>query len=537
MDLHVPETVFDASLEPLLRLDACVPFGEAFSTAVNTRIQGEVALFSAPACPEKLGVDDAGFNALYKDKVVLWLWGAPESCERDYWKWRDWYKRMMDAGAKAVVQFGDPGRTPGVFFTAFTLKSMRTVRGLENVTKKTLIPMLDCALTVPEPASAASSMERYNSFVNARTQDLASRAILTAATAQLGPTNAAVTDIPTLSNSANLTAEIQVSESLWEELMSGVGYQFYFHGVIPMLFFLAVGLGAYFAHERVTLSRNRGLSWRELINIPLVALAIEISTSLVCGIYFAIDGMWDVVDSPVVSMRTTMLFSLTLTSMGSSVLVGLSFSDFRHTSKNLTQFKGTFVENHRFGLAFGGIGLITLEAVSTLMRRSSAAAFTVANLVAMFAGLMVAAWFAYEAWYFSKILQNLASSHTVTNDTSGTDLLRRVLQHTRLWASISSVSLSVVVVIGVVNSLDTDTLWSVSGWPMVMGVMLWFRGIYAISKVVLCRLPKTQRGNTGPSSILVTKNGSLNDMTNHQSPHPGYFNPPGSSDMLDQSSV
>lgn len=518
MELYVPGTIFDESIMPLLQLDLCVPYGEAFSRTVNTNIQGQVAVFDAAACPESLDVDDASFNALYKDKIAIWVRSAPESCMKDFWEWGLWYKRLMNAGAKAVVSVGIPGRTPGVWYTTFSKERMAEELeelGLDNIPNADLIPMVACGLTSTKNKVATATMstlETFKNFMDARSLDLTTRAALTTAAATLGPANFTEEDFNYLSNSVNLTADIQVSESLWGNMMAAGWYKFLFHGVVATLFFIAVALGVRFAYERVSLSRSNGVSWSKLINIPLAALAIEIATSFVCGIFYAIDGMWDTFNSPVAEMRNLMLFSLTITSMGSSVLVGLSFSDFRQSSKMLRIHKSTFVQNHRVGLVVGGVGLIALEIVSTALRRYSEAVYIVTNTVAVGLGVLIAIWFGFEAWYFSKMLHEIASNNTTIGD-SGTDRLRQVLRHTRLWASISSASLLAVLIIGFVTNTQTQLFWNVNGWPVLMGMSLVSRGIYAISKVILCRLPQTQRSTKRKASYMDTNDNTFEGTT------------------------
>jgi hypothetical protein len=480
-----------SALDPLLALDECVTFSKGFDLdKMNvTSVQGEVALFSAAGCPESLGLETDAFENQFRNKVVLWFGGAePESCFGDFFHPYTWYKRLIDVGATAVVAIIDaPGKTPGVWYPAFP-RNRWAGSDLEGVPDNELIPFITCGFKTANHVgntASLSSPQRFAEFVAARTLELDQRAALTKVAA-LNPGNAS---IAALANSADLFASIDITASRWGALFTSLTYNAFFHGFIALLFFFTCGLGVWFVAERMkhAPTKGQGASRFEGLTVSVVALLIEIVVSFVCGLFYAADGLW-ATESFISPMRTMMMGQLTIVSLGSSVLVGLTFSDLRQSSKQLRLIRLGFVARHRRILFVLAGLLIGAEVVGTVFRRRSYSVYVITNGVVFLIAMAITAWFAIEAHAFSNVLTEIATPSQDTILSTSQKQLRQVIEHTRFWGYAHSITLLFLFASAMFANVHPYLLWNVNWWPICWGFIATFRAGQSICKIMLCRL-------------------------------------------------
>jgi hypothetical protein len=85
--------------------------------------------------------------------------------------------------------------------------------------------------------------------------------------------------------------------------------------------------------------------------------------------------------------------------------------------------------------------LVALEVVLSLLRGISEELFLMGNGVAMGIFFVITCWFFYTAWSFTSVLADLSkkSSAAGTTGTGRNSTMQRIVQHTRLWATLAGV--------------------------------------------------------------------------------------------------
>jgi hypothetical protein len=471
--------------QAVLEASLCVPIGAAFDLdTLKGQFEGEIAAYDATLCPEAVSLDEAAFTAKYSGKIVLWVNNLPNACY-NYFDVAPWYARLVAAGAVGVVNLQNFGQTPGVWHTTFTGATLRA----NGFLKAPPIPVVSCEVTSADTYAAIVSNQQIMKLVD-----------------RSYPFN-----LSTLSGTFN------VDENPWKAtVFNNTLYRFVFQGFIAGLFFLGAGLGVYYMYERVQSVRkhNKG-SLGKVMSVPFVALALEVTCCFILGLFFVVDGNWAVEDSAMSSLRQSFLGQLALISMGSSVLIGLSFTDFRQSSKrlrNLTQ--SSFASRHRTFLLGSAMVLVLFEIVAGVMRGYAAFVWLALNALSILIAGLIGVWFAFEAKQFTEILEELsnrAGTFTATTASSNNggvgSMLRRVVIHTRYWTIASSAVLFFMVIMNLSLNFG-DFLWQPDYWPILWFFTLTGRATFSIFKVILCRLPTTQREGKRQSTYGSTTNGT-----------------------------
>jgi hypothetical protein len=330
-----------------LVLDSCIPNGELWETQEieRTEFSGPLALVDAGSCPESLSMTQTEFDDYFNRKVAVFL-GSPQSeeaCEKGIQSFEGWTARLTAAGAAGVVYLSpEVGRIPGIWYSTYTSGRALANDALAALigSNTALVPFVHCAVT-DTSIPGVSDSTALKEFLDTRKTPLVDRL------AQL--------------SSSTMMMNVTVEGNTWIDMYESPSYVAVFFGVFPFLLLCCTCLGVYYMSVRISRSvkalrrqNPQGVdimhNIKEIVNVPLAALFIESLQALFLAIFLIGDGNWAVVDSPLFAWRDVMTAQLLLISMSSSVLVGLSFNDFRKLSKKLSlaMGSGTFMEVRYF---------------------------------------------------------------------------------------------------------------------------------------------------------------------------------------------
>jgi hypothetical protein len=277
---------------------------------------------------------------------------------------------------------------------------------------------------------------------------------------------------------------------------------------VPAMFTCVFLVAVAFSYERFAMARKLGHTLWFAVTPPLVSMLIEGLAVFLLGIFYAVDGQWSNENSPLKGLRLWLVGELFLVSMATSVLVGLTFGDFRRSSKRLMNMnKNSFSKRHRVALLVSSAGLLGLEGIIAVLRRFPAI-YQLLNAIAIIVGGLLSAWFFYEVKQFTEILKTLAMSDNGTTIRSSNDLLHRMVRHIRKWSLAAGCTLFVSLVSGLVGTFHPFFVWRVSNWGVFWCFFHTLRAFFALCKIQLSRLPRNQR-----DSVAMTE-----DMTQEQYP-------------------
>jgi hypothetical protein len=487
--------VLDATTQKVLaELNQCVHASAEFAKAGEFPTDAPLALATvdAAACPEDLGVTDAEFNTLFQGKVALWLSDTPSdvACEKDFYAPQAWYKRLVEAGALGVVTLVPyVGRQAGIYYDSFDRKAIWDGSVLQDLPQAQYIPFLFCsndlATDLGEPGSQAS----ITAFVNSWYEKPESR---------VAPFNAPL-----------VVDSLVTSENPWPVMFETTLYVVVMRVVVPLMFW-SVFVGAVaFSYERFKKALEMRRTLWSAMTPPLVAMLVEAATVFLLGVFYAVDGQWSNTESTLKGFRLLFFGELLLLSLSSSVLVGLTFGDFRRTSKRLQHLAAnSFVQRHRGALLAASAGLMALEVLSGVLRRIQFV-YQALNAVSILVGALIAAWFFYEAKMFTGILKTLATSNNAPASTGSNEMLRGMVRHIQNWSYAASFTIAVSLIAALIATFHPYTLWRTVGWAAFWLCFHSLRAFLALCKVQLCRLPRNQRDLAGEAGLTTQDNGGM----------------------------
>lgn len=504
--------------ETLTELNQCVHASAEFEKSGEFPVGGQlpVATVDAAACPESLGLNQTAFNALFLNKVAVWLHDVVSdvACEKDLYAPQKWYKRMVDAGALGIVTIVPyVGREAGVQFDRFDRKVIWEGSVLEDLSVDQYIPFLFCANDQTKDLGKPGSQASINAFVDSWYEKPESR---------VAPFNGSIVVDSLLS-----------SPNPWPEVFHSTTYVVAFHVVVPLIFMAVFLTAMWFSYERFSGVYKRGHSLWTAMTPPLVALLVEGLSMFLLMIFYAVDGGWSNSDSPFIGLRRVLVGELLVASMSTSVLVGLTFGDFRRSSKSLAHLNksNSFTQNHRMTLLVSSGGLLGLEVVVGLLR-DFPTFYQLLNGIIILVGAVITVWFFYEAKRFTAILKGLASSSNNANTSgmggSSEKFLRVMVRKIQKWAIAACISLFFYLFWGLIGTFHPYFIWRATSWGAFWFVAHTVRAFYALCKIQLCRLPRNQRNtvtmSTNPTQEAYPQMGtngsmhrlsSLNKLTAH----------------------
>jgi hypothetical protein len=482
----------------LVELNHCVHASAEFAKAGEfpTDAPLSLATVDAAACPESLGIADAEFDALFRNKVAVWLSDSPSdvSCDRNFYAPQAWYKRLVDAGALGVVTLIPyVGRQSGLYYGSFDRKAIWDGSVLEDLPQAQYIPFLFCsndlATDLGEPGSQAS----LSAFVNSWYDKPESRE--------------APFKTPLVLDS------LVTSENPWPVMFESGLFVAAMRVLVPLMFFSVFVLAVAFCYERFKKALDRRKTLWSAMTPPLVAMLVEGVTVLILGVFYAVDGQWSNTESALKGLRHLFFGELLLLSLSSSVLVGLTFSDFRRSSERLQHLaENSFVQRHRGVLFAASAGLMAFEVVSGALRRITYV-YQALNAFSILVGGLVALWFFYEAKMFTEILKTLASSNNGTPNSGSNLMLRDMVRRIKNWSYALSCAIAVSLIAALIATFHPYFLWRKVGWAGFWFCFHILRAFVALCKVQLCRLPRNQRYLIHDAGLTTEDNGRMTAKT------------------------
>lgn len=461
----------------ILALTQCVHMGPEFEKAEpfpnNSSLP--LALYDSSACPKSLDMTEEEYTEQFRGKVAVWLGYVPSeiSCDPYFFRPQAWYKRVIDAGAIGVVSLVPlVGHHAGTYFDYFSRSVLFDGSVLESLDVREYIPFIICS-NPNAKGEGVYSQDTLTSFLDNWYAEPFQRT---------APFN----------NASISIGNISISNNPWIALYQSTLYMVAFRVIVPLLYSFTTVMCVYFLYERVVdVSKTRRLTWSSC-SPPVVALAVEALLAFFFFIFYAVDGWGSNLESPMTGVRLLFYSQLLLISAGTTVLVGLTFSDVRQNLKNIRRIakSSSFIVRHRFVLIISSAVMMITEIVAlfsrTLMSRDQ---WMVLNLITCLIALIVGVWFATEAHIMARTIRNLTKNATPIV-TEGLSSLRH---HIVMWTSIATVMLALVLLIGFFMTLHPYFLFRVENWGVIWFAASVCRATYTIAMILLLRLPRSQK--------------------------------------------
>jgi hypothetical protein len=452
--------------EVRLALSQCVPIRPELAQAQpsSTDSPTELALYDAAACPSSLRLSESEFNEQYRGKIAIWLRSSPAlvSCDPNFFRADDLYRRLIDAGALGVVAVNSVvGIDAGAFVDLYP-----TLADPVRFPADELIPFLVCGNPDPE-GHDEFSQDTLTSFLN--------------------EWKAAPSDRVAPWNERLFVGNITVTDNPWDSMFSAPLYVATFHAFIPFVFLLATLMAIYFIYERARdLVRKDALKW-ESITPRVMSLFIETLVLCFFFTFFALDGWGSNRNSPLIVLRPLFMGQLMLVSSVSAIMVAMSFVSLRRGQTNVQRTR-TFLRHRRhLVLTLVATTLVSIEFVAGLSRHYSRELWSGVNLFACVVTASIAIWFAVEAHGVVKIISSLSD----VDDAQGR-VLKYLRGHVAVWTSVATVALAALVLLGLVGTLHPYLISRVSNWGPFWFAVLVLRATYSFAMILLLRLPHTK---------------------------------------------
>jgi hypothetical protein len=468
----------DGHNEVLLAMTQCVHMSPEFAKA-SPLPDGPLplALYDASACPESLEMTPEEYQEEYRGKVAVWLsYVASEvSCDPHFFKPQRWYKRVVEAGAIGVVSVVPlVGQHAGTYFDFFSRPALFEGSVLESLEVSEYIPFVLCANPVAE-GEGVYSQDALTSFLDNWYSDPEDR---------VAPFNATAFSL----------GNVTVGDNPWIDLYQSTLYMIGFRVLMPLLYLVAMLLSLYFLYQRLkgTSSGSPEKTKCSSVSPPLVALVVHAVVAAFLCAFYAIDGWGSNLESPVVEIRLLVVSQLLLISAGTSVLVGLTFSDIRQHSMRSLSKVSPFIVRHRYALIATSPTMMCLEVASMLSKSTmSRDVWQWINIAVVLTAAVVGIWFAVEARILTKTLGGLSGSSAYRPSGAKTEFVS-LQRHITLWASVASVALLTIILFGFVGTLHSYVLFRVDNWGAMWFVISLARATYTIAMIMLLKIPKTK---------------------------------------------
>jgi hypothetical protein len=499
--------------DAVLGLTQCIHISPEFSKATPFNLtEGPLplALYDSSSCPDSLGLSEEAYAKLFRGKVAVWLSYIPSdiSCDPLFYHPANWYLRMLDAGALGVITFVPmTGHEAGTFYDSFDRTTLFETTALADVPEHDYIPFLMCAQDEPD-RSGIYSQQALTTFLDNWYALPSDRA---------APFDNSTGPV--------LIGNVIITPNPWIELYSSSYYVVAFRVATPLLFMYIAASGFFYALERFANTTVAGSSLAKTLSPPLCALIIEAVSTLMFGLFMAMDGWGSNLESTVVDFRYLFIGGLMMVTASSSMLVGLTFKSISDSHQLASKVHKTVLGEYRVTLIVGAVLALGVEVFGVLARNSMPATMWKSMMmISMGLSLLVGVWFLHEARGFARILHGMGRS--VRGLNTGANELRTTLLNVSFYGVASSIALFIIVSVGSVGVLHPYAAFRTENWTILWFVFFVARGIHSLAKVRLCRIPKSKRRhrsralnsfwfvNRGKISMTPTAKTDVSDVVN-----------------------